>query len=158
MPLDAAEQKLIDDVAQYGWQVMKVASRTDEPELPPFAYTIGLTASFGWPELLCYGLKPDVMAVLLNSAVDELRCRSQPPAEGVVLHDVAEGFECRLTAVADHNRAGHLGFAIWFARYRGEDPADIKCFQMVWPDRNGVFPFEAGCSEGVKEMQPLLSA
>lgn len=157
MPLDAVEQKLIDDVRQHGWQVMKVASRSDEPQLPPFAYTIGLMASFGWPELICYGLKADTMAVLLNSAVDELRRRSQPPADGVALHDVAEGFECRLIPVAHRHHIEHLGFAIWFARYRGEDPSDIKCFQMIWPDRNGVFPFERGCSEGVKQMQPLLS-
>jgi hypothetical protein len=47
-----------------------------------------------------------------NGAVDELRSRSQTPAEGVVLHDVAEGFECRLTAVAHRHHAEHLDLRI----------------------------------------------
>lgn len=155
--MDIAEQKLINDVAQHGWHVMKVASNARESEAPAFAYTIGLSASFGWPELLCCGLKTDTMAILLNNAVEELRNRSRPPAEGVVLYDVAEGFECRLTGVAAQYHAEHLGYAIWFARYRGENPNDIRCLQMLWPDREGIFPFEEACSPGVKKMQPLLS-
>ena len=157
MRLDASEQKLVSDVAHHGWHVMKVASNAGENEAPAFAYTIGLKASFGWPELICFGLKTETMAILLNYAVDELRARSQEPVDGLILHDVAEGFDCCLIKVAHRFHKEHLGWAIWFARYRRENPEDIRCFQMLWPDHDGLFPFDDRCSEGVKEMQPLLS-
>lgn len=155
--LNAGEQKLVDDVAQYGWHVMKVSSRADEPYEPPFAYTIGLDATFGWPELICYGLDIDVMAKLLNNAVDELKGGSRPPAEGMILTGVVTDFECRLVPVAQRHHKDHLGFAIWYARYRGLQASSVRCLQLVWPDREGLYPFESGCSQGVKDMQPLLS-
>ena len=97
------------------------------------------------------------MAILLNYAVDELRGASQEPAEGVILRDVAEGFDCCLTKVAHRHQADYLGWAIWYARYRRESADDVRCYQMLWPDRDGLFPFDERCSDGVKKMQPLLS-
>lgn len=157
MALDPGEQKLVDDVAQYGWHIVMVSSAVGEPEEIPFAYTVGLQASFGWPELLCYGLATDTLAALLNNAVKELREGRRPPTEGFVLRDVAKGLECRLSPVARRHHGEHLGFAIWFARYRGINPSDIQCLQMFWPDREGRFPDEPDCSDGVKEVQPLLA-
>lgn len=158
MALAPDEQKLVDDVAKFGWHVMKVSSAIDEPEELPFAYTVGLQATFGWPELLCYGLATDVMARLLNNAVNELRGGACKPTDGLVLNEVAEGFPCRLSPVAKRHHAEHLGYAIWFARFRGEDPSNIQCLQMFWPDRDGRFPDDPECAEGVKELEPLLSA
>ena len=156
--LDAAEQKLVDDVARHGWQVMRVSPATGEAQEPSFAYTIGLQETFGWPELLCYGLNADVMTVLLNNATDELRERSELPSAGLVLHEIAEGFDCKLSPVASRHNVEHLGFAIWFARYRGENPAKVECLQLLWPDRHGRFPDQSDCSPEVRELQPLLSS
>lgn len=157
MTLDAAEQKLVDDVARHGWHVMTVSPAVGQPEAPPFAYTIGLDATFGWPELLCYGLETDTMAVLLNNAVDELRETGAVPSDGLVLRDVAESLECKLVAVAKRHHHSHLGFAIWFARYRRIDPDKLECLQLLWPDRNRRFPGDDGCSENFKECQPVLT-
>lgn len=158
MRLAPDEQKLADDVSKFGWHVMRVSSAVGEPEMLPFAYTVGLQCTFGWPELLCYGLAPDVMTRLLNNAVDELRKRAEPPVQGLLLHEVAEGFPCRLSPVANRHRAEHLGYAIWFARYRREDPNNICCLQLLWPDRDGRFPDDPDCAEAVKEIEPVLSS
>lgn len=156
MQLAPDEQKLVDDVAKFGWHVMKVSSVSGEAEELPFAYTVGLQATFGWPELLCYGLATDAMAQLLNNAVDELREGAGSPEGGLILNEVAEGFRCRLSPVAKRHHVEHLGYAIWFARYRGEDPNDVACLQLLWPDREGRFPDDPACSEGTKELEPLL--
>jgi hypothetical protein len=158
MQLAPDEQKVVDDVAKFGWHVMKVSTAVGEPDGLPFAYTVGLQATFGWPELLCYGLATDVMAQLLNNAVDELREGAGPPERGLILKEVAEGFQCRLSSVAKRHHDDHLGYAISFARYRGEDPGDIACLQLLWPDREGKFPDEPDCAEGTKELEPLLSS
>jgi Domain of unknown function (DUF4262) len=158
MALANDEQKLVDDVAKFGWHVMKVSSAIDEPEKLPFAYTVGLQTTFGWPELLCYGLETDILARLLNKAVDELRSGAGRPTAGLVLREVAEGFECRLGPVAKCHFAEHLGWAIWFSRYTRQNPSNLQCLQLLWPDREGRFPDEPDCAEGVKELEPLLSA
>jgi len=54
---DSGEQKLLDDVAKFGWHCMKVFGDNDHE---PFTYTIGLFASCGYPELLIYGLPGEV--------------------------------------------------------------------------------------------------
>ena len=158
MRLEPDEQELVDDVAEYGWHVLLVASGEDEAEEPPFAYTVGLQASFGWPELICFGLPLETMASLINNAVEELRGGAAPPVAGTVLHEVAEGFDCRLSPVAVHHHHEHLGYAIWFARHRREDPAQIRCLQLLWPDRSGRFPDEPDCSDGIKALQPVLAS
>ena len=157
MRLEPDEQELVDDVVEYGWHVLLVAAGEHEAAEPPFAYTVGLQASFGGPELICFGLPLETMAALLNNAVDELRGGTAPPVAGMVLHDVAEGFACRLSPVAGRHHDEHLGYAIWFARYRREDPARIECLQLLWPDRSGRFPDEEDCSEGVRAIQPVLA-
>ena len=124
---------------------------------PPFAYTVGLQETFDWPELLCYGLPLDTMAALLNGAVDELRSREAAPTNGLALHDVVEGFQCGLAPVAPRHHKEHLGFAIWFARYKERDPDSLICMQLLWPDRNGKLPGDPGCSPDVKRLQPLLA-
>lgn len=156
MLLHPAEQKLVDDVAKYGWHIVMVSSKVGEPELPPFAFTIGLEATFDWPELLVYGLGTDILAAVLNSAVGELKERQTRPVAGLVLRDVLEGFECRLAPMAERHHREHLGFAYWFARHRGAKP-ELRCLQLLWPDRNGRFPDEPECGVGVKELQPLLA-
>lgn len=154
---DAAEQKLVDDVDRYGWHVMTVSSAVGEPDEPAFAYTIGLQESFGWPELLCCGLETGTMPLLLNNAVDELRATEAVPAEGLILRDVAAGVECKLSPVAQRHLGSHLGSAIWFARYRGEDARNVSCLQLLWPDRDGRFPDEPDCPEAFRAEQPVLS-
>ena len=56
---DSGEQKLLHDVAKFGWHCMKVFG---DNEHEPFAYTIGLFKSYGYPELLIYGLRRPGMA------------------------------------------------------------------------------------------------
>ena len=158
MALEPDLQRIVDDVAKYGWHVVTVSSAVAESEKLPFAYTVGLNATFGWPELLCYGLASDIMAELLNNAVDELRRLAGQPQAGLLLGDVAAGFECRLSPVAKKYHADHLGFALRYARYRHVDDQDVECLQLLWPDQVGRFPDEAGCSEGVKDLQRILAS
>jgi hypothetical protein len=53
--------------------VMKVSPNRGDPDPRWFAYTIGLPVTHGWPELICFGLRVDAIAMLLNNAVHELK-------------------------------------------------------------------------------------
>jgi len=55
------DQKLLDDVAEYGWHVIKVL---DQPDAPGWAYSVGLFQNFGHPEIMVFGLDLDLMQLI----------------------------------------------------------------------------------------------
>jgi hypothetical protein len=54
--------------------------------------------------------------------------------------------------VAKQHYADHLGWSRWFY---GSD--DFPCLQIVWPDREGVFPWEDGFDQAFAVLQPDLT-
>ena len=151
--LDAAEQKAVDDVARFGWHCILVFSPPDDPIQTTFAYSVGLSHTYSWPELICLGLETDTLHKLLSNAIGELRQRGVTPAPGVVLNDVAEDYPCRLTEFSSSLLHQDLGWACWFARREGYDPTRIQCLQLVWPDRYGCFPDDPNCIADVRLLQ-----
>ena len=151
--MDEVEQDIVDKVDEFGWMVIAVAPRpgTDDPE-EWFAYTVGLTTTFGWPELICFGLEPAVVKTILNNAVKECRSCLRQPHAGMVLRDVAEGFAVRLVETGEWQR-NYTNWARWYAIQAGSLREHVDCLQLIWPDNYGVFPDDAACSEVVLELQ-----
>jgi hypothetical protein len=48
-----------------------------------------------------------------------------------------------------------LGYTMAFYRLRGESHR-LRAVQVLWPDKAGRFPFDAGCDPAVLARQPLL--
>jgi hypothetical protein len=156
MQLDANEQRVVDVVDRVGWMVMKVSPNKGDQDPRWFAYTIGLSVTFGWPELICFGMDVDVMTELLNNAVRELKTKE--PATGLQLTEVAEGYPLKLEVLPKKFFPEHLGWAMWFADYRGIKPHQFGCLQLLWPDKGGHFPSDASCDPEVRRTQtPVVS-
>lgn len=151
--LNEHEQKAIDDIGRYGWHCIQVFSLLDDPIQTTFAYTVGLSHTRGWPELICFGLETSTLHTLLSNAIAELRHKNTTPTLGVVLDDVVEGYPCRLTLFSESLLHQDLGWASWFARREGHDPARISCLQLVWPDRHGRFPNDPDCIPEIRALQ-----
>jgi hypothetical protein len=151
------EQRVIDTVNRVGWMVMKVSPNKGDRDPQWFAYTIGLPVTFGWPELICFGLALDVMMELLNNAVVELKRRPVLPSSGLVLTEVLENCPARLGDFSPSCFGEHLGWALWFAHLRGLKPEQFGCLQLLWPDKGGHFPFEANCDPEVCKLQTPIA-
>ena len=153
--LDHVEQKIVDDVGSTGWSIMAVAPRaeSDDPE-EWFAYTIGLQKTFGWPEIICFGQATDMMARMLNHAVEELRERHLEPVAGIELTEVLDDYPTRLTP-NKNIPFNYLGFANWFAGHAGMANLPER-LQLVWPDMDGRFPDDPNCNPDVVELQTPL--
>jgi len=154
MMVNPAEQRILDDVEQFGWHIICVgpAADSDDPE-EWFAYTIGLSKTFGWSELICFGLDLQVMGNLLNDAVEECRTTKVEPSHGLTLRNVIQGFPAKLVhndTLADE----YVNSALWFARHEGVSRPTV--LQLLWPDRDGYFPDESGCSNEVRQLQTPL--
>lgn len=146
--MDDGERQVIDDIAQYGWHVIKVA---DDDEGPAFAFTIGFYRSFQRPEVIITGLPLEVAHVILNAIGDSLRRGEQYQAGGSY-DTLLEGYDCTFRTVPKEQYREFLGTAMWY--YRG---TDFPCLQCIWPDRAGRWPWEPEASDSFRAAQPLVA-
>jgi hypothetical protein len=149
---DKFEQKIIDDVEEFGWFGLSVAPRTDSDDPEEwFTYTIGLPKSHGWPELICFGLGSQIAQCVLTDAIAECESKQVHPHAGLELTDTLNGYSARLvdaSAIPD----SYFGSAIWYAREAGT-PVPPARLQLFWPDKAGNFPNDPNCSTEVRQMQ-----
>jgi hypothetical protein len=128
-----------------GWAVQTVHGGA---QAPPSAYTVGLTNFDHHPELVIVGVDHETAAAIL----DELSRRVQA-GERLTAGQRLEGLDetdypMILLAVTDP--ASHLVVA---RRLLGEE---LTALQVVWPDPDGRFPWDAAHDPRFLVMQPLL--
>lgn len=135
-----------------GWAIEPVGPRTDvDPPAPGYSYTIGFPAAFGFPEVIVFGLTPVAARGLFDLVADMLRGGTEIPV-GVELVGLFDNDLRCVFAPVDVDEWGVLtGTAT--AWYRGA-PYDVV--QLLWPDRNGFLPTEAGFDQRVRAAQPVI--
>lgn len=144
---DAAEKGIIHDVEKHGFSINFIEG---DGYSPSFGYTIGLFKTYGYPELICFGLNQDLMHSMFWTGKELFNKQSQP--NPMSAHpDFLEGYDVRLLSVDKARYPDYLGYAHWF--YSGWD---FPALQIVWPDRQALFPWEEGFNPDWKFKQPLL--
>jgi uncharacterized protein DUF4262 len=132
--LDATDRKLLADVDEYGWHCMHVH---DEGRLPYWTFTIGVFLTWQHPELVVFGLRDTVAHELLTGLVERVE-KHETFDPGRDYDDVLESFDCRFVRVDPQWYSAFLGYAQWF--YETVDGFPV--LQLVWPDRQGRYPWE----------------
>jgi hypothetical protein len=153
-PEDETEAKVVADVREHGWHVITVraaahdhddeslASWSGDPAVEAaydadFAYTIGLTHSFGHPEVILVG-GWEHSHPYLNLVGDLVRA-GRRFGPGDTSDGVLDGFGVRFAGVSDACRKELLTWADWAA---GREP--FEALQLVFPDPFGRWPEEDG--------------
>jgi hypothetical protein len=135
-----------------GWALEPVPARLDVlPPTPPYAYTIGFPATFGFPDVLVFGLTPVATNGLVELVADLLRGGTEIPI-GVELVGLFDNDLRSVFAPIDLHLWGHL-VTVATAWYRG---APHEMVQLLWPDRNGFLPTEPGFDQRVVAAQPVV--
>ena len=142
-----AERLIIDTVAKHGWQVSMIES---DGYNPSFAYTIGLTKTYGHPELIIMGLGTQLMGELLNIAGDLIKNGHKIQLDKEY-DDFLNGYNCRFIQMHKDYYSDYLGYGIWF-----NNGKDFETLQLVWPNKNHNFPWNKGADEDFDLRQPLL--
>jgi hypothetical protein len=142
-----AEQQIISDVAEYGFHVAMVPG---DGYSPSFAYTIGLYKTYGYPELICFGLNLDLLHSVLWSG-KELLDKQPQPDPSIGYPDFIGDYDVRLLPVDRDWYRYYFGYGIWFNQSR-----DFPALQIVWPDKQALYPWEEGFNPAWKAGQPLL--
>ena len=144
---DALIARIQDHIDRFGWSVTAVVPTYDDP-CTPFAYTVGLT-EHAHPELVIAGLDPITSQALLNDVADRVVHRQARFDHGRRLHDLLAGYDAIIIGGVATD-ALHPGAA--HARYGSHR---VRLQQIVWPDRDGRFPWQAGYAYP-PQVQPLL--
>jgi hypothetical protein len=134
-------------VARQGWSVLSVPA---EGSRPAYAFTVGLWHSFSHAEASVFGRDEDEMIQWLDTVGREVGAGRVllPDRVGDDVVGTTEVFP--RPALASWHR--HLfGGALNF--YRGEP---VPMLQLVWPDMDGVLPWESGCADDCLAAQPRL--
>lgn len=144
---DDSERSVLDDISEYGWHCVGILPSKDTVQ---YAFTVGLYHTYGHPELIIFGLKPEIAHEILANAVAGLPGRhldlSKPTDE------LLERYSCCFAEVPKARYYEYVGFARWY--YKGND---FPLYQIVWPSRDGHFPWHPEASEVFKSAQPLIA-
>lgn len=148
------ERELLKIIKQIGFRVICV--HDDKGGSPSFAYSVGFPDLIGQPEVIVFGLPFEIMGHMIGTLSDQ--CRAGLHMEdGMAVEGLLEGHVCIPRAVKpEHIVTDYFNSAMWYQqRQTGTDMA--AAFQIVWPSaKTGLFPWDAGCADEVRALQPAL--
>jgi hypothetical protein len=145
--LTDSERRILSDIDENGLHVVQVEDEQGEPE---YAFSVGMWHSFEQAEVVVFGLPAEAAEALLEAIADDA-------AEGKTFvadsrHEgLLQGYPVRFLAVPKAAYAEHFPEALW-----AYEQAEFPMLQLVWPDKQGRWPWEAGVREGFRDAQPLL--
>ena len=142
-----AQRALLADIASSG---MHIAHEDQRGERPAFAYTVGMWHSFGQPEIIVIGLLDEVAHDLLDKLADEVEA-GRRFAAGEQHDGLVHGYPVRLLGVGDAQAAQWLPLVGW-----AYERSDVPCLQLVYPDRQGRWPWQPDVRDGFRRIQPVL--
>lgn len=146
---DSARRKFADKISEHvssvGWSVIGVGAG---PDANPFAYTVGLTESYGHPELVMVGLSLTAMHQMLNIAGIRVRA-GERFEDGQRYGQIAGGYDVEAVKLATKFASEVLTVAA--ARYGGT----VSALQLMWPDAAGLFSWEDGFNPALLGAQTL---
>jgi hypothetical protein len=141
------DQRLLDNIAEYGWHVIMVL---DQDDSPGWAYSIGLHHSFNHPEIIVFGLELDLMQSIIDNVGEAVRSGNKFEI-GKTYPDLIEDYSCTFNTVKPVWYDEFLCFATWY--YKESDFPALQCF---WPDFDARFPWEPHFNKDLLSAQPLL--
>jgi hypothetical protein len=135
-----------------GYAIEPVVARGDtDPPMPGYCYTIGLPEMLGFPDIVVFGLTPVAASGLIGMVVDLLAAGTEIPI-GVEVTGLYDGGLRATFASVDVDQWRAL-FATGIAWRRGDE---FDLVQLIWPDRNGFLPYEAGFDQRMVYAQPVI--
>jgi Domain of unknown function (DUF4262) len=97
-----------------------------------------------------YGRSRATSHAILKTLTDDIEKNSQPDLTDPTGH-LLLGMRCQFVEVNPRYYSDYVGFALWYYRKRR-----FPLFQIVWPNNDGLFPWDQQASKPFKEWQPVL--
>ncbi|HZZ67523.1 MAG TPA: DUF4262 domain-containing protein, partial [Phenylobacterium sp.] len=142
-------------IRQHGWTAIEVG---DGRSGPVWAYTVGMGASSGGPELIVFGQPMSIANGLFWEAHRQFKTGNLVLRDGEVWRDLA-GFDCAWRKVHPSQISTDVDWLLAaIARHHRitGSPEGLEAFQIFVPDEAGKYPWEEGFDEGFRRYQEEL--
>lgn len=143
--LSKSKRKMLHDVDSFGWQVIKVCG-----EFPEWAYSVGMFKNFRHPEIIIFGLPPNLMHSIINAIGEGIRKHGKLSLNQRC-DAYLEGFDVAFRTVNSNWCSELMGQASWF--YEDTPYSAVQC---CWPDMENHLPWDSGYNQQLHDRQPLL--
>lgn len=143
------DRRLLSGIETHGWYVLGVPA---DDEGPGFAFTAGLWGNYNHPEIVMVGLDIDLMHHVLNIIGDAVKTGHQRFEDGRQYPELLEGYDCAFVEVAPEHFKEYLGTDMWLYQRK-----PFEALQCVWPDKQGLYPWQDGFNPKWRELQPVLN-
>lgn len=147
--LDEGERQFLKAIREHGWFCTRVFD--GEGNEPDFSYSTGFLESHNFPEIIVFSLPKEVSHSVLWDLWRDIEASKKPPV-GKRIIGIFGNADAVLLPVGKSAYAEHLGWNRWF--YRGDN---FECLQLIWPDREGRFPWEDDFDKDFEGKQPDLT-
>jgi hypothetical protein len=138
-------------IDQHGWAFRFVFDA--EGKEPNFHYSAGITDRCGCPELLVFGLAREVGSWVINEYAR--RCVAGDVfKQGRAYSGFIEGYDIVFLDVDSRLASVENDYTTWTDWYYERKGFSLR--QLVWPDKTGTFPWQAGFREEFRRLQPIL--
>jgi Domain of unknown function (DUF4262) len=145
--LNRFERGLLKNIQKYGWTVNGIPG---EGATPNWAYSVGVFAKYGQPELIVFGLEIATMHQMISAYIDQLQS-GKKFNDGAKADGIIPDQTCVLRDVHVPWCEPLLCSACWYYHY--EEYPVMQCF---WPDRHGYYPWNGHFNKRLRKSQPLL--
>lgn len=146
--LTDSERRILTDIDEDGLHIVQVEDEQGEPE---YAFSVGMWASFGQAEVAVFGLPAEAAEALLEAIADDAAEGKNFVADS--RHEgLLQGYPVRFLAVPKALYREYFPEAVW-----AHENDDFPLLQLVWPDKQGRWPWEPGVREGFRAAQPVLA-
>ena len=146
---DDNDRKLLSDIEKYDVHIVGVQAEKNSPQ---FAFTIGLYYHYLHPEVVIFGLGHEKCKTLLNE-ISNLIKNGTKIKDRDLRDDILQKYSVSFRSVMLDKYKEHLGYGIWFYRNLKRP---FPCLQCIWPDAEGIFPWQNGYDSKFSALQTCL--
>jgi hypothetical protein len=135
-----------------GWALELVEARADtDPPSPAYSYSIGMPAAVSFPDVAVFGLTPAAANGLVTLVADACRGGTDIPLGVEVVGLLDNELRCSFAPI---DLSSNAHFFTTAAAWYGDEP--FSMVQLIYPDRNGFMPYEAGYEQRMRLAQPVV--
>jgi hypothetical protein len=146
---DERERIVLHNVAEFGWHCVNII---EDDGHPPWSFTIGIYETYDFPELIVIGRSRATAHHILDTIANALDKNDRLDLTTPHL-SLLPGITCRFLEVHTRYYQDYVGFARWFYRKR-----HFPLYQIIWPNSDGLYPWDSSAPKSFKEWQPVLSS
>jgi len=145
--MDKHEEKALNNIEKNGCHIIHVEA---DDIGPSFTYSIGIEKTVAEPEVIVTGLDRDMSHFLVNEYNHRIRDGEVFEADKLY-DDFLEGFQITFKEVNKRHYPDYFGWGTWL--YKGDD---FRVLHLIWPDTNGIFPWDKKVSKECRRLSPVL--